>query len=189
MPETVERGETRVGKAIITVQMSADASIGPTLGWFESGEQEAAGEDELRLADAMLLGRKTYEGLAPIWTQTTGEFADRVNSMPKYVASTTLSEPLEWNASLITGDLVEEVRRLKEHHTSTLLSYGCGELAFNLVKHGLVEEVHFWVHPIVWSEPSRPFHGLGRVRMNLKHSTVFRNGVTLQNYEPVSVEE
>ena len=178
-----------MGKAIITVQMSADGSIGPNIGWFEGGEQEDAGEDELRLADALLLGRKTYEALFPIWLKTTGAFADRVNSMPKYVASTSLVEPLAWNATLIRGDLVEEVRRLKAHHTGNLLSYGCGELAFNLVRHGLVEEVHFWVHPIIWSEPARPFHGLGHVRMNRKDTRVFRSGVTLQNYEPVSVEE
>ena len=178
-----------MGKAILTVQMSADASIGPNIGWFAGGEQEDAGEDELRLADALLLGRKTYEALSAIWSKTTGEFADRVNGMPKYVASTSLVEPLAWNASLITGDLVAEVRRLKAHHAGNLLSYGCGEFAFNLVRLGLIEEVHFWVHPIVWSEPSRPFHGLGHVRMNLKDTTVFRGGVTLQNYEPVSVEE
>ena len=97
------------------------------------GGQEDAGEDEVRLADALLLGRKTYEALSAIWSKTTGEFADRVNSMPKYVASTSLVEPLEWNATLITGDLVTEVRRLKAHHTGNLLSYGCGEFAFNLV--------------------------------------------------------
>lgn len=146
-----------MGKAIITVQLSADASIGPNIDWLEGGEQEDAGEDEVRLADALLLGRKTYEALSAIWSKTAGEFADRVNSMPKYVASTFLVEPLEWKASLI--------------------------------KHGLIEEVHFWVHPIVWSAPSRPFHGLGHVRMNRKVTTVVRSGVTLQNYEPVSVEE
>ena len=177
-----------MGKAIITVQMSADASIGPNIGWFEGGEQETAGEDELRLADAMLLGRKTYEGLAPIWSRTPGEFAERVNSMPKYVASTSLTGSLEWNASLLGADLVAEVRRLKQHHAGDLVTYGCGEFAFNLVRHGLVDEVHFWIHPIVWSEPSRPFHGLGHVRMKLKQSTVFRSGVTRQVYEPVSVE-
>jgi len=178
-----------MGKLIITVQMSADASIGPTIGWFEGGEQEDAGDDELRLADALLLGRKTYEGLSAIWLKTTGDFADRVNRMPKYGASTSLAEPLTWNASLITGDLVAEVRRLKAHHHGNLLSYGCGEFAFNLIKHGLVDEVHFWVHPIIWSEPERPFHGLGHVRMDHKDTKVFRNGVTLQNYEPMSIEE
>ena len=178
-----------MGKVIVTVQMTADASIGPDIPWFEGGEHEAAGEDELRLADALLLGRKTYEGLSAVWSETAGAFADLVNGMPKYVASTSLVEPLAWNASLLTGDLVEDVTRLKAHHAGNLLSYGCGELAFNLVKHGLVDEVHLWVHPIVWSEPSRPFHGLGRVRMNRKDTTVFRNGVTLERYEPVSVDE
>jgi len=60
-----------MGKAISTVQMSADASIGPNIGWFEGGEQEDAGEDEVRLADALLLGRKTYEALSAIWSKTS----------------------------------------------------------------------------------------------------------------------
>lgn len=180
-----------MGKVIITAQMSADASIGPELGWFAGGEHEAAGEDELRLADAMLLGRKTYEALAPIWLQSEGDFAEMVNIMPKYVASTTLTQmnSLTWNGSLITGDFADEVRFLKEHHAGNLLSYGCGELAYNLVKLGLADEVHFWVHPVIWSEERRPFHGLGHVRMHLKSSTVFRNGVTLQQFDGLSVEE
>ena len=113
-----------MGTLIITVQMSADASIGPEMGWFDGGEDdsEARGADELRLAGALVLGRKTYEGLAAYWP----------------------------NAS--------------------------GELAFNLVKPGLADEVRFWVHPIVWGEPSRPFHGLGHVRMRHKDTTVFHSG-------------
>jgi dihydrofolate reductase len=179
-----------MGKVIISVQMSADGSIGPGMGWFAGGEKdsEAAGQDQLRLADA-LLGRKTYEGLAAYWPKETGALADTVNGIPKYVVSTSLVEPLECNASLVKGELVEELRRLKADHSGTLLSYGCGELAFNLVKHGLVEELHFWVHPIVWSEPSRPFHGLGHVRMKRKDTTLFDSGVTFHNYEPVSVEQ
>jgi dihydrofolate reductase len=178
-----------MGKSVITVQMSADASIGPNIGWFAGGEQESAGEDELALADAMLLGRKTYQELSAVWATIPGEFAERVNSMPKYVVSTTLTGPLDWNASLLKGDMVDEVRRLKADHAGTLLTYGCGRFAFDLVKHGLADEVRFWVHPIVWNEPDRPFHGLGHVRMKLKDSRVFRSGVTLQNYEPVSVDE
>lgn len=175
-------------KVIITVQMSADASIGPEIGWYApGGEHERAGEEHLRRAAAMLLGRGTYEALAPIWLSTTGEFAERVNAMPKYVASRTLTGPLGWNASLLDGDLVDEVKRLKAHHTGDLLTYGCGEFAFALVSLGLADEVRFWVHPVVWSEPARPFHGLGHVRMRLTDSEVFGNGVTLQTYEPLSV--
>jgi dihydrofolate reductase len=74
-----------MGKTIVTVQMSSDGSIGPKMGWFEGGEEdsEAAGMDELRLADALLLGRKTYAGLAEYWPKATGELADMVNSIPK----------------------------------------------------------------------------------------------------------
>lgn len=177
-----------MGKAIITVQMTADGSIGPAMEWHDSGGQDGADADDLRLGDAMLLGRKNYEIISGYWSSRSDPFADRVNSMPKYIASTTLTEPLGWNAELIKGDLVEEVRRIKEQHTGNLLSYGCGEFAFHLVKHGLVDEIHFWVHPIVWSEPMRPFHGLGHVRMELKAVTALHTGVVLHKYEPVSVE-
>src|SRR5262245_53666922 len=122
---------------VITTQMSADASIGPKIGWFEGEQEQDAAEDELRLAGAMLLGRKTYEALAPIWLASSGAFAERVNRMPKYVASSTVTGPLEWNATLIEGDLADDVRRLKEHHDGNLLTYGCGEFAFELVRLGL----------------------------------------------------
>jgi dihydrofolate reductase len=177
-----------MGKVIISVQMSADASIGPDMGWHDGGGLDGADADDLRLGDAMLLGRKTYESIAPFWQPRTDAFSARVNGMPKYVASTTLTEPLDWNATVIKGDLAEEVRGLKERHAGNLLSYGCGVLAFNLVEAGVVDEIHFWVHPIVWNEPVRPFHGLGHVRMKLKAATVLHTGVILQKYEPVSIE-
>src|SRR5262245_28745594 len=152
-----------MGKLIVTVQMSADASIGPDIGWFQGEHEEEASSNELRLADAMVLGRKTYEALAPIWLASPGPFAERVNEMPKYVASTTPAGPLRWNATAIT---VDDVDRLKKEHDGNLLTYGCGEFAFDLVRLGLVDEIHFWVHPVVWQETRRPFHGLGHIRMN-----------------------
>jgi dihydrofolate reductase len=173
-----------MSKVVITVQMSADASIGPDIGWFDGEHEQDAAETELRLADAMLLGRKTYEALAPIWLSAPGAFAERVNRMPKYVAATTLAEPLQWNATLIKGDLADEVRRLKQEHD--LLTYGCGEFAFELVRLGLVDEIHFWVHPVVWQEERQPFHGLGHIRLNHKDTTVFSSGVVRNTYEPVS---
>jgi dihydrofolate reductase len=178
-----------MGKVIITVQMSADGSIGPTMDWHDGAGQDGADADDLRLGDAMLLGRKTFEFIGPFWQPRTDPFSERVNAMPKYIASTSLTEPLDWNATLIKGDLAEEVRRLKASHSGNLLSYGCGELAFNLVKVGVVDEVHFWVHPIVWTESVRPFHGLGHVRMKLKGVTALHTGVVLHKYEPVSVEK
>src|SRR5262249_17209871 len=97
-----------MGKAIVSTHITIDGIIGPSpADWaiFE-GESERYKFDQLLAADAFLLGRKVYEGLASAWpgmTDDTG-FAERVNSIPKYVASRTLEEPLEWNASLIKGD-------------------------------------------------------------------------------------
>jgi dihydrofolate reductase len=169
--------------------MTSDASIGPDLEWFNGGGHEEASEDDVYLAEAMLLGRKTYEHLSAFWPKTSGPFADKVNAMPKYVVSTTLTEPLEWNSSLVQGDLAEGVRQLKEQHDGHLLSYGCGEFAFNLAKAGLVDEIRYWVHPVVWPEKQRPFHGLGRVHMKMKDIRVFSNGVVLHTYTSVSAED
>ncbi len=123
-----------MGKVIVSTQMTVDGVIDQTDGWFMAeGEHEEHGFDQLLAADALLLGRKTYEGLAAVWpniTDTHG-FADRMNSLPKFVASRTLEEPLRWNATLIKGDLAERVPELRRQHGGNLLSYGCGELAYS----------------------------------------------------------
>jgi dihydrofolate reductase len=111
--------------------------------------------DQFLAADAMLLGRKTYEGLAAVWPQLAddpdlGVFADLMNSMPKYVASRTLREPLEWNATLLKGDLAESVTALKDRHDRTLVAVGASELAHALITLGLVDEFWFWVSPSLW---------------------------------------
>ncbi len=120
----------------------------------------------------------------PTITDDTG-FADGVNSIPKYVASRTLEEPLEWNASLIRGELAESVTSLKARHRGNLISFGCGELAYELAKQGLADEIHFWVNPTVWSSGDRPFLGR-RVRMRLIATTAFHSGVVLLSYRPMT---
>ena len=123
------------------------------------------------LADAMVLGRKTYEGLAAVWPQLTedptlGRYADRINSMPKYVASRSLRGPLEWNATLLEGDLADSVRALKAKHERNLIVSGCGELAHALTNQGLVDEFWFWVSPWLWASGPRIFDGVGPVRLH-----------------------
>ena len=176
-----------MGKLIISTYITVDGVIGPDPGaWgiFE-GEGERFKYDQLLTADAFLLGRKVYEGLASYWPTAKDDtgFAERTNSLPKYVASRTLQEPLTWNSSLIKGDLNEGVTRIKQQHRGNLISFGCGELAFELVTQGLVDEVHFWVDPAVWGRGDRPFHG-GQVRLQLISTTVFDAGVVLLCYRP-----
>jgi dihydrofolate reductase len=177
-----------MGKVIISTHITLDGVIGPSPeGWaILEGEGERYKFDQLLAADAFLLGRKVYEGLASVWPSITDDtgFADRVNGMPKYVASRTLEEPLEWNASLITGELAESVTSLKARHRGNLISFGCGELAYELTKQGLADEIHFWMNPAVWGSGDRPFHGR-QVRMRLIATTAFDSGVVLLSYRPI----
>jgi dihydrofolate reductase len=145
--------------------------------------------EQFLVADAMVLGRKTYEGLAAVWPQlvddpTLGLFADRLNSMPKYVASRTLRGPLEWNATLLEGDLAESVTGIKDKHHGTLIVSGAGELAHALTTQGLVDEFWFWVSPYLWPTGPRIFDGAGPLRLELIASTTFRSGVLRLAYRP-----
>ena len=109
-------------------------------GWsgpYFNDEAQRIALDHLREAGVFLAGRETYELFKDYWSQAhPGPYTDLMNSIPKLVASTTLTEPLEWNATLIKGDLTEAVPELKRRHRGNLVSYGCGELAYNLVRTG-----------------------------------------------------
>jgi dihydrofolate reductase len=129
----------------------ADERVG---GWTEpywNDELQQMQYDLLFASDALLLGRITYEGFAATWPSITDEegFAERMNSLPKHVVATTLSEPLEWNASLLDGDPVEGVRKLKANDGGNLLIYGSGELVRSLLPHGMIDELRLMIHPIV----------------------------------------
>ena len=177
-----------MGKVIVSTHVTVDGVIGPEIEEWAilEGEGERYKFDQLLAADAFLLGRKTYDGLASVWPTITDDtgFAERVNSIPKYVASRTLEEPLEWNASLIKGDLAESVASLKSRHRGNLISFGCGELAYELATQGLADEIHLWVNPAVWGSGDHAFHGR-QVRMQRIATTAFDSGVTLLSYRPV----
>jgi dihydrofolate reductase len=110
-------------------------------------EQRALTRDQQLAADAMLMGRATYESYAAVWPTRSDEYADRINSMPKYVVSTTLTAP-EWdNTTVISGDMIEEVSALKAREGKAILMHGYGPVAKSLLREGLLDEIHFWVHP------------------------------------------
>jgi dihydrofolate reductase len=150
--------------------------------------------EQFLVADAMVLGRKTYQGLAGVWPTladhpTLGLFADQMNTMPKYVASRTLRGPLAWNATLLEGDLAESVSALKAKHQGTLVVSGAGELADELTRLGLVDEFWFWVYPSLWPAGPRIFDGVGPVRLELIGSTTFASGVVRLAYRPAPTQQ
>jgi dihydrofolate reductase len=108
-------------------------------------------------SDALLLGRVTYEGFAAAWPSREGEFAEKFNTMPKYVVSSTLENP-EWNNTIVlTGDVVEEVTKLKRRYERDIVVHGSPQLAQTLIEHDLVDALHLMVHPVIVGAGKRLF--------------------------------
>ena len=179
----------------MTVNGAFEAPLPEPDGWLVlDADSNQVSLEQFLVADAMVLGRKTYEGLAAVWPQladdpTLGVFADRLNSMPKYVASRSLRGPLEWNATLLEGDdLAESVSALKDRHGLLVVS-GAGGLAHALTGLGLVDEFWFWVSPSLWPAGPRIFDGAGPVRLELIGSTTFGFGVVRLAYRPAADQQ
>jgi dihydrofolate reductase len=177
-----------MGRLIVSAQMTMDSVMDQIDGWFdEQGDAEQHGVEELRAADALILGRETYEVLSTLWPVGSGPYADLINPMPKYVASRTLTGPLTWNAELLGSDTAAAVAAVKAQHAGSLISYGCGELANFLAREGLVDEVRFWLHPVVWGDGVRPFAaGELPIRLRLISTTPYNTGVVKLSYQPLS---
>jgi dihydrofolate reductase len=175
-----------MGRMIVSAQMTIDGVMDSIEGWFVAeGDHDDRGFEQLVAADAVLLGRETYEQLREYWTSMTDDrLADHFNPIRKYVASRTLNGDLGWNASVIDSDVADAVARLREELDGDLLMYGCGGLAGYLVERGVVDEVRLWVHPVVWGDGVRVFHGGDPVRMRVIDVTPFESGVTLVRYQP-----
>jgi dihydrofolate reductase len=141
--------------------------------------------DETLAADALLLGRVTYQGFADSWPQRDGEFADKFNSMPKYVVSSTLSEP-EWNNStVLQGDLGEAVERLKAKHDRDIVVHGSAQLAQALLERDLIDELHLMVFPVVLGSGKRLFGETSDKKpLRLTDSKTVGEGVEIMIFEP-----
>jgi dihydrofolate reductase len=174
-----------MGRLIVSTQMTLDGVIDVGEWYVAAGEHDRAGKEQLGQSSAVLLGRKTYEGLAAYWSPLNDEWADMINPKPKYVASRTLHGPLGWNSTLLEGNATDAVSTLKAELPSDLLVYGCGELGRSLLAAALIDELRFWVHPAVWGAGERPFQGGAQNRLRLLGSEAFDSGVTLLRYAPI----
>lgn len=177
-------------RVVVTEFMSVDGIMEAPNEWTSDFFNEQVGRykfEELFASEALLLGRVTYEGFADAWPDRTDEhgYADRINGLPKYVASTTM-EKAEWNNSqVISDDLAEEVGKLKEQPGQNLLVFGSAELVNSLFEHDLVDEYRLMVFPVVVGHGKRLFKdGLDKKALKLAGTEAFDSGVTVLTYEP-----
>lgn len=177
-----------MGKLIATTQATVDGVIDPVGEWVMPDGDHGVHSFERQDASAgLVLGRKTYEGLAGYWPNETGKWADMVNGMRKWVGSNSLSGDLEWNATALEGDLEDSVPRLKEEVDGDLFMHGSGEFAYALAEKGLVDEFEVYLNPLVWGKGNVHVLGdRGTVRFELEDVRRFDSGVVLLTYRPAS---
>jgi dihydrofolate reductase len=191
------RKEDEMGKLVVTEFVSVDGVFedpGGAEGYEHGGwtfeyDRGRDGDkfklDELMEAKVQLLGRVTYERFAEAWPSREGEFADRLNSDPKYVVSSTLKDP-EWqNTTVISGDAAEEVAKLKGRADGPILVAGSGTLVRALLEADLVDELRLMVFPTVLGRGKRLFpEGIDRLKLKLTQAKqVGSDGVQIQIYE------
>ena len=178
-------------KLVAVELVSVDGVIEKPEEWafsYSNDEMEEENASGMASSDAMLLGRVTYEGLAAFWpNQPAGTpMVDYINSVPKFVVSTILEEPLGWNNStLIEGDVAEGVSELKRQPGKDITIIGSGTLVRSLLRDGLLDELQLMVHPIVLGSGQRLFEdGVDREALELVDSKAFDTGVVSLTYRP-----
>jgi dihydrofolate reductase len=187
-----------MGRIIVTEFVSLDGVIEAPGGgedykhggWTFEIDRGAEGNkfklDETLDADALLLGRVTYEGFAAAWPSRDDEFANKFNTMPKYVVSSTLDKP-DWNNStVLDGDVAEEVAKLKQQQDGDIVVHGSAQLVQALIEHDLVDELRLMVFPVVLGSGKRLFGDTSeKKRLRLTDSKTVGDGVSILVYEPV----
>lgn len=161
-------------------------------GWGRDSDPESGKfkYDELFSSDALLLGRKTYEEFASAWPtmEGTGDFGERMNSIPKYVVSATL-EKAEWeNSSIIKDGVAEAVRTLKNQPGNDILVFGSSQLISSLMKGGLVDEYRLMIYPIIVGTGKHLFEGAPKTKLKLLDTKKFGSGTAVHTYGPVGKE-
>jgi dihydrofolate reductase len=186
-----------MGKLVVTEFVSVDGVFQDPGGVGEierGGWSNAYFDDELAsyqseqlfASDALLLGRVTFDGFAAAWPsmeETEGEFAVRMNALPKFVASRSLREPLPWNGTLLQGDLADEVAKLKEQPGRDILIYGSGELVNELHPRGLIDRYRLMVFPVTLGDGRHLFREGSKADLKLIDTKVTATGVVVLNYE------
>ncbi|HEV8274256.1 MAG TPA: dihydrofolate reductase family protein [Streptosporangiaceae bacterium] len=142
--------------------------------------------DEASGTEALLLGRRSYEWLAARWPSRSGELADRLNSLPKYVVSSTLEEPKWNNSTVLNGDVVNEVSKLKQELNGDIVVPGSFQLLRTLMEHDLVDELRLKIYPVVLGAGERLFGEISDKKpMRLINAQTLDDGIAFLTYQPV----
>lgn len=164
----------------------AGVSYGGWANRFFAGEAAQRSLDRLLASEYFLCGRRTYEMFAKAWPNASGPYAERLNVMPKLVASRTLTEPLEWNATLLAGEAVAALREFKEAGSGDIVMYGSAELMRSLLSAGLVDQLDVMVCPVVVGVGQRMFAEGTRFELRLTGHTALGTGLVVLSYHPES---
>ncbi|MGQ0668359.1 MAG: dihydrofolate reductase family protein [Actinomycetota bacterium] len=188
-----------MGRIVVTEYISVDGVVeAPSgteeferVGWTDAFSRGPEGDqfklDETMASDALLLGRITYDGFAPVWPHYEGAFADKFNSMPKYVVSSTLANPGWNNTTVLRGDVVEEVTKLKQRYDGDVVVHGSPQLAQTLIEHDLVDALHLPVYPVIVGAGKRLFAETSAAkRLRLAEAKTVGDGVHILIYEKVA---
>ena len=185
-----ERKKNCMRNVIVSEFVTLDGVMEAPNQWsFQFGRSEEQLQfklEELKACDALLLGRETYQGFAKAWPtmQGAGEYGERMNSLPKFVVSTTLSE-VEWNASLIKGNLADEIGRIKQQPGQDVVIFGSGELVHTLMHQDLIDEYRLMVFPVVVGRGERLLReGSEKRVLKLVETRTFSSGVVVLTYQP-----
>jgi dihydrofolate reductase len=181
-------------KLINSTYLSLDGVIVNPQDWPAStvpDERGAAIQNDLLFScDAVLMGRKTYEGFAGVWEGRSGDpYTDRINAMDKYVVSSTLQEPTWNNTQVISADPVSEVARLKAEPGQDIVQYGFGPIAHQLMAAGLLDEVRLWLHPFFVGHGGADhllYRDTALARFDLVDSTPLNSGILVLSYRIAS---
>ncbi len=176
-------------KIINSTYISLDGVVDRPHEWPSVGDRGSKGDeiqsDLLFGCDALIMGRRTYEGFAPVWPTRSDPYSDHINAMDKYVVSSTLTDP-EWNnTSVISGDPVAAIAELKEAPGKDIVQYGFGQLSSALLERGLLDELRLWVHPLFVgnAEPSELlYRRMPSAQFDLVDTTTLQNGIVVLGY-------
>ena len=157
-------------------------------GWFFEVDRGEDGEkftlDKTLGAEALLLGRRTYEFFAARWPSRDGELADQMNTLPKYVVSSTLEDPAWNNSAVLNGDVIDEVSKLRRELSGEIVVLGSPQLARTLIEHDLVDELRLLIYPIVLGAGARLFGETSDKKpMRLVDTRTVGEGIAIVTYE------